>query len=397
MPVTKILSLSFTVILVVHSDLCAEETAGSVAPGVTVGQSELLPQYRHNRIVVPAASADESLRDSLSVEGALAYVEDGAAAWNGANSCVACHTTGVYLGMRPLLTKSFGPPSDQIRQLFVSDLEEHEQATNSDPDSARSGIRPAAVANIAWGLAEWDAQVTGLLSAETRRALSLMFRLQNDDGSFANEDCWPPFESSDYQAATVAAMAVATAPGWKNGSHDKATKVAINRLRKFLQTSTPPHTYARILLLRAALRWPELMDRTERRKLYADMFALRNADGGWSMRDFAEPEQWGAGGRAEKLRSEPEFEAPPSDAHMTALVMIAYLEAGMDRDDRLIRRGVAWLKSNQRVSGRWWTRSLNTDKSHYITYSASLYALVALERSGSLPGNSQAHRHAAKQ
>ena len=331
----------------------------------------------------------------MSVDQAVAYVEDGAAAWNGANSCVACHTTGAYLCMRPLLTASLGPPSDDIRSLFVSDLEEREEQANSDLDDARSGIGPASVANIAWGLAEWDDQVTGELSDETRRALALMFRLQDEDGSFGNEDCWPPFESSAYQAATVAAMAVATAPGWKNGDHNEATRASIARLRKFLQKTEPPHAYASVLLLRAALRWPELMDNADRRQLYSDVFGRRNEDGGWSMRDFASPEEWGGGGRAEKLRAEPEFESPPSDAHMTALILITYLEAGMARDDRLIRRGVAWLKSNQRESGRWWTRSLNTDKHHFITYSASLYALVALDMSGS-PGqqwqNTSAHR-----
>ena len=102
------------------------------------------------------------------------------------------------------------------------------------------------------------------------------------------------------------------------------------------------------------------------------------------MRDFATPDQWGRGNRAEKLQSEPEFAAPPSDAHMTALAMLTYMDAGMARDDRLIRRGVNWLQSNQRESGRWWTRSLNTDGRHLITYSGSIYALAALEMSGSL-------------
>lgn len=345
------------------------------------------PQYEHEDIVVPAAWAEEPRRESVSVEKAAAYVEDGAIAWSGSRNCVACHTTGAYLGMRPMLTESLGRPANTVRELFVSDLAEREAEADEDLELAQSGLVPAHVANIAWGLAEWDAHVTGELSDETRRALTLMFRLQHDDGSFSNQDCWPPFESSPYQAATVAAMAVATAPGWQRSDLDEVTRSSVQKLRDYLRDTPPPHAYAELLLLRAATRWPELMDNARRRRAYTDIFSRRNPDGGWAMRDFATPDQWGDAGRAEKLKAEPEFTSPPSDAHMTALVLITYMDAGMSRDDRLIRRGVDWLKAQQRESGRWWTRSLNTDGPHFITYSASIYALAALDMSQSIPTN----------
>ena len=101
-------------------------------------------------------------------------------------------------------------------------------------------------------------------------------------------------------------------------------------------------------------------------------------DGGRSMRTFAAPEQWGKGNRAEKLRSEPEFLNPPSDGHMTGLAIMALREAGLPATDPRIQRSVAWLLHNQRESGRWWTRSLNTDDRHFVTYSGTLYPLVAL-------------------
>jgi squalene-hopene/tetraprenyl-beta-curcumene cyclase len=47
--------------------------------------------------------------------------------------------------------------------------------------------------------------------------------------------------------------------------------------------------------------------------------------------------------------------------------------------------GEAWLLRNQRQSGRWWTRSLNTDKWHFITYSGSAYPLLALSLCDALP------------
>jgi len=50
-----------------------------------------------------------------------------------------------------------------------------------------------------------------------------------------------------------------------------------------------------------------------------------------------------------------------------------------------IQRGLAWLTSNQRETGRWWTRSLNTEGPHYITYSGTAFPLLALQMCGALP------------
>ena len=103
------------------------------------------------------------------------------------------------------------------------------------------------------------------------------------------------------------------------------------------------------------------------------------------MRKFSEPEKWGAGNRATKLRDEPDFATPASDGHMTGLAIIVLREAGVAASDPALKRGVQWLNSNQRESGRWWTRSLNTDTSHYITYSGTAYPLLALALCDALP------------
>lgn len=41
-------------------------------------------------------------------------------------------------------------------------------------------------------------------------------------------------------------------------------------------------------------------------------------------------------------------------------------------------RGVGWIKSHQRASGRWFTRSLFKDNKHYLTHAGSSMALLAL-------------------
>jgi squalene-hopene/tetraprenyl-beta-curcumene cyclase len=114
------------------------------------------------------------------------------------------------------------------------------------------------------------------------------------------------------------------------------------------------------------------------RELSERILSHQQADGGWSIRTFARPEEWGKGNRAQKLREEPELLNPPSDGHMTGLAIIALRKAGIGASDPRLQRGVAWLLANQRASGRWYTRSLNRDGWQFITYSGTAYPLLAL-------------------
>ena len=82
-----------------------------------------------------------------------------------------------------------------------------------------------------------------------------------------------------------------------------------------------------------------------------------------------------------KLTIEPKSD-PPSDRHMTGLAVMVLRDAGVPADDKRIQAAVHWLKTNQRESGRWWTRSLNTDTYHFITFSSTGYALLALAKCG---------------
>ncbi len=115
------------------------------------------------------------------------------------------------------------------------------------------------------------------------------------------------------------------------------------------------------------------------------LLSHQRSDGGWSIRTFAAPEKWGNGNREKKLRDEPEFADPPSDGHQTGLAIIVLREAGVPANDPRIQKGITWLLANQRESGRWWTRSLNTDRWHFITFSGTAYPLLALQMCDELP------------
>jgi len=90
----------------------------------------------------------------------------------------------------------------------------------------------------------------------------------------------------------------------------------------------------------------------------------------------------------EKLRQEFSLEHALAylDKGAQAWTRVVELRAcGVPSDDARIRKSISWLLANQRESGRWWTRSLNTDKYHFITYSGTCYPLLALAKCGALP------------
>ena len=340
-----------------------------------------MAQYQWQDISIPPASSQEPLLREFSLDRALGYIETAALAWTREHKCISCHTNAAYMVTRPGLAPRVGKPSEEIRKFFVQQLQKYQSL---DREKLMSGIQPTQVAYLAQGLAEWDKHVTGSLSPETEAALALLFQVQDEKGGWGNSDCWPPFESSSYHTTTVAAMAVATAPGWLTGVTDKTTRSGIDKMKRYLGTAAT-HDYHRLLLLWTATRMPSLLEQREVDLLIQTVWRHQREDGGWSIRTFAEPESWGSGNRSEKLRAEPEFTDPPSDGHQTGLCVLILREAGVPATDLRIRRAVLWLLANQRESGRWWTRSLNTDKFHFITYSGTCYPLLALAKCDALP------------
>ena len=51
-----------------------------------------------------------------------------------------------------------------------------------------------------------------------------------------------------------------------------------------------------------------------------------------------------------------------------------------------IQRGIGWLNTHQRASGRWITRSLNDDEDHYITDAGTCLVVMALRRCANADG-----------
>src|SRR5205809_1115667 len=277
-------------------------------------------QYHSSSVSIPRAHAGEPKLEKLSLKRALEYLDQGAQAWTESRGCLSCHTNGVYVVTRPALTARFGPPPAQVRVFLKATLERQLETTR---EQLSRKTAPAQVIHTAAGLSEWDAHVTRTLSPETSQALRLMLEIQREDGSWSPpSDCWPPFESDSYHETALAAMAAATAPGWL-AQMTASDRTGVQRLKTFLRTQAPPHDYARVWLLRAAARWPDLLSSERKREIVEMIWRRQRPDGGWSIRTFAAPEAWGSGKRAGRLRAEPEFADPPSDGHQTGLALLA--------------------------------------------------------------------------
>ena len=356
------------------------------ASGETAWAVPFQYQYHRKDVTYLRPTKDET-RIAFTPKLAVDYMEQGALAWTGDWKCVACHTNGSYMVVRPLMTERLGAPQKALRDFFVGTLNE-ELAT--DEKDLKPEYDSTQAVYVAAGLAIWDAHVTHKLSSDTAEALGMMFRLQRADGDWTiSDDNNPPLESNRYQLATVAARAVGNAPEWEVAQRGTLVGAKIDLLKSYLRAQRKLQgDYDRVDLLWAPTEWPGLLDDTEKQEMVAMILRHQLGDGGWSIRTFATPEEWGKGNRAEKLRAEVEFTNPPSelasDGHMTGLALIALRKAGVAATDERVRRGVAWLKANQRASGRWYTRSLNRDGWQFITYSGTVYPLLALEMCGEL-------------
>src|SRR6478752_6127877 len=106
--------------------LCLLTTVMSL-PAMVLGADTKKPpyQYKSEGIEVPAATADEPKVKAFgpdTVRAAAKYLDDGSHYWVREKSCLACHSTGVYLVERSALTKQLGKPSEEVLKDFIKSL-----------------------------------------------------------------------------------------------------------------------------------------------------------------------------------------------------------------------------------------------------------------------------------
>jgi squalene-hopene/tetraprenyl-beta-curcumene cyclase len=313
---------------------------------------------------VPPASPDEPRARRVSLERSAGYLDAVALDWTRQRRCGTCHTNYAYLIARPALG-DVGPPdaAREIRAFFESRV----RHWDDDEDDARPRWDAEVIATAA-ALAIHDAATTGTLHPATRRALDRMWTLQREDGGFDWLKCdWPPYEHDDYYGAVFAALGVGLAPD--GYARSEPADRGVEGLRKYLREHEAPDLHHRTFLLWASSKLDGLMTPEQRERTRAELRTLQRDDGGWSLPSL---------GHWPRRDGSPNPPNAPSDGYATGLVVYVLRQAGVPTDDPAIRRGVAWLEANQRESGRWFTRSLNNDRTHYIANAGTGFAVMAL-------------------
>jgi squalene-hopene/tetraprenyl-beta-curcumene cyclase len=314
----------------------------------------------------PPTSADEPMAPALSLDRAADYLDAVALDWTRKRQCGTCHTNYAYLLARPALgDKGKSAAAAEIRAFF----EDRVAHWDDDAKSAKPRWDTEVVATAS-ALALNDAATTGTLHPLTRRALDRIWTLQKPDGSWDWLKCdWPPLEHDDYYGAVFAAVGVGSAPG--GYAQSDAARPGLDRLRSYLKTHPAPDLHHKTFLLWASTRLDGLMTVAERDETIRTLRALQRPDGGWSLPTL------GAWNRRDGSPN-PRGDAAPSDGYATGLVVYVLRQAGVAASDPAVQSGVRWLKTHQRASGRWFTRSLNTDKAHYIANAGTGFAVLAL-------------------
>lgn len=330
--------------------------------GVAAEKKSDLPEPAPNR-------GDEPMAKELSLAKAAEFLDGVAGNWTRARNCGTCHTNYPYLIGRPLLLNKeqrgevdrHAPVLAEIRKFF------EDQVAGWDANTSKPRW-DTEVAATAISLALNDAHTTGKLHPKTRSALDRMWTVQKPNGAWNWLKCnWPPFEHDDYYGAVFVAVGVGHAPD--GYAETEKAKAGMEKLRKYLKETPAPDLHHKTWLLWASLKVDGLMTAEERKKTIEELSALQHEDGGWSLPAL------GAWKRRDGSAND---RAAPSDGYGTGLVVYVLRQTGVPADDARIKKGADWLRKNQRASGRWFTRSLNNDKAHYITNAGSSFAVLAL-------------------
>jgi squalene-hopene/tetraprenyl-beta-curcumene cyclase len=300
--------------------------------------------------------------------------------------CVSCHTAAPYAMARPALRTALAEqaPTAVERKLLDNVTKRvrmwkevepfYPDATRGVPKTAESrGTESILNALI---LANYSAP-------DARLALDNMWALQLKTGGAKGAFDWLQFHNSpwegdsQYYGATLAAIAVGTAPG--NYRDTPEIQDGLKLLREYLlRESASQVLIDRVMLLWASAKIPGLLTPARQKAIVDEALAKQSADGGFSLSSFV-----GAWKRHDNTPLE-----TASDGYATGLVALALQQAGVSRDRPELKRSLAWLTQNQdKTEGRWLAYSLNkqrdlaTDVGKFMSDAATAYAVLALQGS----------------
>ncbi|HEX4020602.1 MAG TPA: hypothetical protein VHX63_05630 [Acidobacteriaceae bacterium] len=305
--------------------------------------------------------------------------------------CISCHTTVPYALARPALQQKLGQTEMPAAEKTMLDSVEKRVSQWSEmipfysdaaygPGKTAESHATEAVLNAVI-LASYDAG-QGHLRPITRSAFNEAWALQEETGADAGGWKWQnfhlaPWESpeSGYQGAALLAVALGNTPDQYTAEPGAGKHV--EQLQAYLQRQyeTQP-LMSQLYVLWASARMPGLMNEAERTRLLAEVGNLQRTDGGWALSSLNKQAGW----NWKWLDNTSE-----SDGCATGLVVLALEESGISRQDKMLERGVEWLKQHQEKNGSWRATSLNMKRDpesnigRFMSDAATGYAVLALD------------------
>jgi len=315
--------------------------------------------------------------------------------------CLSCHTALPYALSRPALRATLAEQGPSINERKLIDnvtkrvrLWKYVGPYYSDQgyDHKTAESRGTEAVLNALILASHDAQ-NGQLSDDTRTAFDNMWALQQTTGDNRGSWLWlqfdqEPWEANDsnYYGATLAAMAVGTAPG--NYASAPGIRDNLMHLREYLnRESAAQSTINRVFLLWAATKLPGLLAPEQQKAIVHEILSKQQADGGWRLASIA----WRWNGWNLRtlenmwLREDGTPMDGKSDGVATSLMILTLQEAGVSLDNAQLKHGLSWLMSNQNAAdGSWPASSVNkrrhksSDTGRFMSDAATAFAVLAL-------------------
>ena len=352
-----------------------------------------------------AASAEDAVRPDWNKRLASQYMDERAQTWfafGGADrgegtakiSCISCHSVAPYALARPALRKLTGAtePTTLEAKLLKQTKQRVEHWRELDSETYRLFYDfSEQKKKESWGT---EAVLNALVLAfddhyearaapgqSTVTAMANLWQKQQLDGGEKGSWEWldfglAPWETKEarYFGATLAALAIGTAPGYFKPGTDAELDKKVDLLRGYLRGQLATQNLNnRIWMLWASAKVAGLLSKEEQKNVIDAVLQKQQTDGGWSLSSL--------GTRAPTKDFTPDA---TSDGYATGLILHVLQEARMPKTDAKIAAGLSWLRSHQAASGAWRANSVNkkrdpaTHVGKFMTDAATAYAVLAL-------------------
>jgi squalene-hopene/tetraprenyl-beta-curcumene cyclase len=314
---------------------------------------------------LPKATPEEPRMRHFDERKAAQFLDHYALEWTEHNHCGTCHTNVVALIVRPMIPRV---RNRQVTLEIRTRLLNYADESRAKPrESTVALMIPAAAAVAINEVSSGEA-----LDPRVEELLDYIWAHQSEDGSWnypARAFLLPFLERDRTYIAMLAALTASYIPDYFE--RRPMSQEHLEKLKRFLRERPSQSLHHQAVLLWISSRLSGLLGSEQQTKIASELLERQNSDGGWTLAAL------GTWPRHDGAANDP---LGPSDGYATGLATLALCKTdGKAREP--IRRSLAWLRTNQRESGRWYTRSLYSDGfKNYLSNMGTAYAVMAIKQ-----------------